>query len=651
MDTQPCRYLCTPDYLRGLYYVCRYSSYQKTQRTLFRPPNIIFFFAGVSVSNFSDIRNNKSWFGNEFDNQNTYLARITGVPAEKEHSWKVSVQMIRSIKNGKAVYATGNAFVYLYKDGLPMQLHKGDSILLPGKWQPIKNAGNPFEFNYAEYCRRNNILYQQSCSANDIRLYAANDPNAASIIDKSHDWCMQQLDKYITDATTKGLIQAMLLGDEVNLDEDLRQSYSETGIIHIIAISGGNIAIFFLVISFLLRWLRDKKHLWIKYAVALPLVWFYVLMAGAPPSAVRAAIMFSLLAFSLMLQKNNNSLNQLLSTAFLLLCAQPMWLFSAGFQLSFVAVLSIILFYRPVYNWLSPAHMITKVLWSTVVASISAELLVAPLVIYYFHTFPLLFIVANVVAYLFMSLALILGIVIIAMSWIPVVAKCIGVVTVCVVTAFDKIVVWLQNCNPTSFHLLQLSGLELLIVYVIISGVVLFLLRKQKTALFIGIIAACMLLLFFCSDQLQRLHQQRLIVYNTGKANHIELIKGNTYSVLNTDTTAAKKIEYATKPAHIHWQAWKKDSIAGKELFEASGKTILVLNHEIKTEKHFLVDYLIINYTGITNPVELQKIFSPKLIIIGNNYTRKQQDKMVKECASAGIAVHAIAKDGAFVVN
>jgi competence protein ComEC len=613
--------------------------------------NTFFFFSGISVSYFNDIRNNKTWFGNDVSGDNSYLARVTDAPSEKEHSWKLPVRVLNSIKDGRISRVTGNAFVYLYKDSRPMRLQKGDSLLLPGKWQAISNAGNPFEFDYTGYCRRNNVIYQQTLSENDVRLFGSADPDAAPVIEKSHDWCMLQLDRYIADAKTKGLIQAMLLGDEVNLDEELLQSYSETGIVHIIAISGGNVAIFFFVISFLLWWLKDRRHLWVKYAVALPLVWFYVLMAGAPPSAVRAAIMFSLLAFSVMLQKNNNSLNQLLSTAFLLLCAQPMWLFSVGFQLSFVAVLSLILFYAPVYKWISPSHKVTRLLWGTVAASISAEILVAPLVIYYFHTFPLLFLVANVAAYLFMSLVLVMGIAIIALSWIPVIAKLIGIVTVWIVTIFDRIVTWLQSCNPVSFHFLMLSAIELLIVYVVIANAVLFLLKKKKAALFGSLGAACLLLILFCHDEWQRLQQQRLVVYNTGKANRIELISGGRYSILATDTSANKKIEYAVKPAHINWRAWRQDSTANKETIVIGGKSILVLNREIIAGSSFPVDYLIVNYSGKIDPSVVKNTFSPKLIVVGNNYTKKQQEKLVKECAAAGIAVHSIANDGAFVVE
>ena len=612
---------------------------------------VMLFSGGIAVSWFSDIRNNKTWFGNSVGNSSSYLARITDVPIEKEHSWKLPVILISSINSGKISPVTGNAFIYLYKDQFPMMLHKGDSILVPGKWQPIKNSGNPFEFDYATYCMRSGIFYQQSCSVNDIRLYSAINEDGTPFIERAHDLCMRQLDKYIPDPKTKGLIQAMILGDEVNLDEDLLHSYAETGIVHIIAISGGNVAIFFIVISFLLWWLRHKKHLWIKYAVALPLVWFYVLMAGAAPSAVRAAVMFSLLAFSIMLEKNNNSLNQLFATAFLLLCVQPMWLFSVGFQLSFVAVLSLILFYTPVYKWASPVNKPAKLLWGTVAASIAAEVLVAPLVIYYFHNFPLLFIIANAAAYLFMSIVLILGMALIVLSFIPVVARIIGICVIEIVTVFDKIVVWLQNFNPESFHFLVLTGLELFLVYVMITGIVLFLLKKQKPALFTGLVSSCLLLCSFCSDEWVRLHQERFVVYNTAKTNHIELIKSGNYTVINRDTATRKKISYAVTQAHIYWQALKKDTTTANEILVAGGKTILVLNNDINADNPFPVDILVINYTGKTDLQKLHRIFSTSLIVLGNNFTEKQQEKWVKECASFNISVHSIAMKGAFILN
>ena len=624
---------------------------KKNFPALFLLQAVIMFSGGLTISHFSDVRNSRSWFGKNVSDSSSFLVRLIDAPAEKENSWKVPVRVISSIRDGKVSAVTGDAFVYLYKDRFPVLLHKGDTILVPGKWQPIKNAGNPFDFDYATYCRHNGLVYQQFCSPDDVRLYAAGNPQDAGIADRAHDWCMQQLDRYITDKKTKGLIQAMLLGDEVNLDEDLLRSYSETGIIHIIAISGGNVSIFFVVISALLFWMRHKKHLWVKYAIALPLVWFYVVMAGAPPSAVRAAIMFSLLAFSVMLQQRGNGLNQLLATAFLLLCAQPMWLFSVGFQLSFVAVLSLILFYRPVYKWLSPVNKIAKVLWATVAASIAAEILTAPLVVYYFHMFPLLFIVANAAAYLFMGFVLIAGIVLIVLSFIPVMAKGIGIVIVWVVTVFDKIVVWLQSLNPVSFHFLMLTGFELLVLYLVITGFARFFLKKEKAALFTGLIAGSVLLMSFCNDEWIRLRQHLLVVYNCKKTAHVELINGNTYRILPGDTTTGKKIDYVTGPVHIARRAWQQENEEGNELTYINGKSLLILNGPIDVGAAFPVDYLVVNCEGQQDAEKLKHIFSPSTVILGNKLNARQREQFIKDGTNAGLRVYAVADRGAFVLE
>jgi competence protein ComEC len=601
--------------------------------------------AGYSIAFFSDIRNDKNWFGNRLSD--TAVARITDEPAEKAHTWKLSVTILHTMGSNTVRPATGKAFVYVYKD-MPMLLHKGDTVLLPSKWVAIKNAGNPYEFDYADYCRKNNIFYQQTCAEKDIRLYSAADDDHAPILEKSHDWCMQQIDRFVPDRTTKGLLQAMLLGDEINLDEDLLHSYSETGIVHIIAISGGNVAIFFIVISWLLFWLKNKKQHWIRYAIALPLVWFYVMMAGAQPSAIRAAIMFSLLAFGIMLQKNNNSLNQLFATAFLLLCAQPFWLFSVGFQLSFVAVLSLILFYKHIYTWLSPQNKIASALWSTVVASISAEILVAPLVVYYFHTFPLLFIVSNVLAYLFMGAVLVLSIAIIVLSFLPQVAAVIGTATIYLVTWFDKMVMWLQQCNPQSFHFLTLNSAELILLYLVIGATALFLMGKKKRMLFSGLAAVCLLLCSFCRDQWIALRQEHFVVYHTGKGNYAEIIRGKRFIPLFADTTDSRTL-YATTAAHTELQAWKRDTAENSDLFLVNGKSILLLNNDIGDRISRHVDYVVINYSSGIDPEKLKNSFSPEKLILAAYLPQKQAEKLKADCVDNHITLYLVSEDGAFV--
>ncbi len=610
---------------------------------------ILLLAGGYGIAHHHDVQNDKYWFGKSINTSNIYLAKLCADPIEKEHTWKLTVETIKALKeNGEQQVATGAAFVYVYKDVVPMRLHKGDTVLLPGNWQTITNAGNPHEFDYAAYCHRNNIWHRQTCRPSALRLYSAVDPTALPITDKAHNWCMAQLNKYLTDPKTKGLLQAMLLGDEVNLDEDLRQSYAETGIVHIIAISGGNVGMFFIAIGWLFFWLRGPRYQWIKYAIALPLVLFYVAMAGAPPSAVRAAIMFTILAIGVVFHQPRNSLNQLLAASTLLLVYNPAWLFSLGFQLSFVAVLSLVFFYSPLSGWLAPTTWITKKLWGAVAGSLAAEALTAPVVIYYFHIFPLFFVVANVIAFLFMGLVLIMGIAIIALSWAPVAAEGISFLATWLTRIFNYLVAILQSVNPRSFSFLMLSGFQLLLLLAVICGLGYYLLRGKKQALFTAGAGAALLLLSLCTAKYQSLRQNKLIVYNTGKTPTIERIIGNRYQTL---TEATAKTQYTTTAAHIGMRAWHPAETPSDNLFTIGGKTILVLQEPITGSQPFPVDVVVITTTAGIDARQIMKAYSPKEVVLAQAKNFDSTGNLLSGFVAAGIKIHSVTANGAWIAE
>ncbi len=630
---------------------------------------LVFISVGMALSGFNDVCTNKDWFGNSIDESKTYVARITAIPSEKEKSWKIPVEIVDAVGEEGVRQVTGRAFVYLQKSEVPMLLHKYDTILLPGNWQPITDAGNPFEFSYSTYCAVNNIFHYQWCYDDEVRLFGACNPESLPATDRVNLWCMRQLHRYLHGHQAMGLLQAMLLGDEVNLDKEMRQSYAKTGIVHIIAISGGNVAMLFVVILCLLRWLKHKKYAWVKYLVAIPFVWFYVIMAGEQPSAVRAAVMFSILAGGYLLSKSHNSLNQLFATAFLLLVARPAWLFSLGFQLSFVAVLSIIVFYRPVDNlltgyWRSCLSGATQSklktllyravsgLWSVVAMSIAAEILIAPIVIYYFHSFPVMFIVANVAAYLFMGVILLAGILLVATSGVPVIAGGIASVTIWMVDRFGEIVVALQNIGPPSLDRLRLTTFELMITYVVIAGLGVLLLRKRKAGLAVSMSAACLLLCSFCVDEWVRLHRHVLVVYNAANVSHVELIKGRSYAVLHTDTSFQSNIAYATQPAHIGWGVSPQVQLpAQRDVVSIGGKELLLLNSDSTAIPRQHYDIVVLNYPAINDLDSVLVIANPELVVAGSCYNRQELMQVATACKKAGVSMYPVSDSGAFVLS
>ena len=620
--------------------------------TFFSLHGFLLFFS-FSLCYFNDVRNRRDWFGHHVNTADLFVVRLTEPPSEKEKVWKLEVEVLETILPRDAHAASGRAFVYAYTDKALPVFHKGDTLLVPNLWEPVQNPGNPFEFNYSLYCSRNNIHYAQYIAANDIMVKGASVKADLSFTEAAHNWCMQVLQQYVADRQALGLVQSMLIGDEVNLDSDLRDAFSETGIVHVIAISGGNIAVVFFMVLVLLRWLRHKKYLWLKYALALPLVWFYVLMAGSSPSAVRAALMFSLLALGFMLQRrlSTNSLNHLFATAFILLLAQPMWLFAIGFQLSFVAVLSLILFYRHIYRCYVPANRVARALWSVIAASLSAEILVFPLVIYYFHTFPLLFIVSNVLAYLLMGLVLVLGISVIAFSFIPALAKLIATAVSAVVTLFTTLIGVLRRLEPSSFQTLRLTGAELFLVYLMVAFLALYLLQRKMNAALFAAAMACLLLASFCFNKYRDLEQRRVVVYNAGKALRIESIEGEVVTSLFTSGLQSSKKKYLLSPAHIGWQALREKQ-GGEDLLLLNGKKILILKASpLSAADILLVDEVILAYSPLIKDLpQIKQNFNPSRIILAQTMSESQLIDWKILCRKEGIALHPV-QEGACILE
>ncbi len=612
--------------------------------------HLCLFLTGWLSCYYNDVRNGRDWMGNSAGTADGYVARLIKAPTEKEKTWKLEVEVIHAVDGNRIDAATGKAFVYIYKYDAPA-LKEGDVVVLPDKWQRITNRGNPFELDYAVYCARNNIYYQQFIRGRDIVIRQYADEHSLSWIRRVHHWCVRQLEWYITDRATLGLLKAMLFDDRDMLDGELTEAYAQTGIVHIIAISGGHITIFFVLVAFLLGWIRHKKYRWVKYIAAIPLIWIYVLVAGAPPSAVRAATMFSILGIGFALQKTPNGINQLLATAFLLLLAEPMWLYSIGFQLSFVAVLSIMLFYRPVYKWWSPVNKIARMLWGAVAVSIAAEILVAPLVIYYFHLFPLQFIVANVLAYLFMGVILVLGMLLIAVSSFYPVAHCIAEVTTVLSDWFNRLVYGLQHLNFDSLHRLTLTELQLVLVYIIITGITIYLLKKNKASMFTAGIALALFLITTCVRYAETLQQELLIVYNTGKENRIELVNGTTATLLyGNDNVNEATRKFVIEPAHInlHIQDVHKAE-AEYNLLQVAGKTVFILNQPVR-DMLIPVDVVILN-SKYTDVAEINEVFQPGILVIPPGTSKKKAEILVAEAVSMGITVHNVYTDGAFVLK
>jgi len=195
-----------------------------------------------------------------------------------------------------------------------------------------------------------------------------------------------------------GVVAAMTLGEKSQLDRGLKDTYSQVGAAHILALSGLHLMIIYSVISLFMVWRRFR---FLSQIVIILAIWAFAFLVGMSPSVVRSAFMISIYALLSLGYRERMSVNTLAFVAIVMLLCNPQSLFDIGFQLSFMAVLAILLF-NPLFAKMIPLHVLQRHrllngLWGMTTVSLSAQLGTAPLIVYYFGRFPTYFLLSNYV--------------------------------------------------------------------------------------------------------------------------------------------------------------------------------------------------------------------------------------------------------------
>ncbi|GHT53510.1 hypothetical protein AGMMS49982_16620 [Bacteroidia bacterium] len=209
--------------------------------------------------------------------------------------------------------------------------------------------------------------------------------------------CLAKLQEIIPNHASYGIAAAMMFGDRRDLDADLKQSFANIGAAHILAISGTHFTILFGMLYYLLTFLGNSRRAkMLRHGVMLPLIWGFAFMTGFSPSVFRAALMMSLWAVGDAFSFRSLTLNTVATAAFFMLLYEPFYLFDVGFQLSFLAVVSIVLINPPLVRLYQSRNPLLRYVWEICCVSVAAQIGVLPLTVYYFHQFPVLFLATNI---------------------------------------------------------------------------------------------------------------------------------------------------------------------------------------------------------------------------------------------------------------
>ncbi|MCK5776729.1 MAG: ComEC/Rec2 family competence protein, partial [Bacteroidales bacterium] len=334
----------------------------------------------------------------KIDSVSHLLISVNSPFTEKEKTYKTVGKVLAVYQNGSetAIVASGKLLLYFSKQDFPT-LEYGDELLITNKLQPIMGYGNPNEFDYAAYLKQQNIYHQMYLRPTDWIKTVHNSANEIMRLSYHlRDILLNILIDFNFSKDEFAVASAILLGYDDYLDQDLRQLYSGSGAMHILCVSGLHVGIIFLIFNTLLLFIKKYKYGNIIHAILMIfIIWVYALVTGLSPSVFRSATMFSFITLGGILNRRTSTYNSLAASAFVLLISNPYLLFHIGFQLSYMAVLSI-LFIQPYLSKLVDSKwLFLRKSRDLIAVSIAAQLGTFPLAIYYFHQFPNYFILTN----------------------------------------------------------------------------------------------------------------------------------------------------------------------------------------------------------------------------------------------------------------
>ena len=276
--------------------------------------------------------------------------------------------------------------------------------------------------------------------------------------------------------STYEVVAAMTLGDKSALTKETKNTFNITGASHILAISGLHLSIIYMMVS-LLVWGRRWRI--VTQILTLVLLWGFAFLVGLSASVVRAATMLTVYGLLSLGYRQKMSLNVLAFTAILILVCQPEALFEVGFQMSYLAVFAILLFYPVIYGMLSEEwlmeHRLIRWIWGMTVVSLCAQLGVAPMIAFYFHRFSIYFLLTNFIVIPCAYLILVGGFLLLLTSW-----TMIATALATIVSMMSQSLQAISSLPYASIEGLYPSPLQIVLVYILIGCLYILLLLRER---------------------------------------------------------------------------------------------------------------------------------------------------------------------------
>jgi len=622
--------------------------------------NSVLFIPAFAVAGYTlTVLHTDRLFDDHYSNQNhgevcTLVGTLSSDAVPRAKSVKAELELDQIILNGSQK-SNGTLLVYFENTEEALQLGYGDRVVLKGRVNPIPEPQNPDEFNYKRYMGFHQITHQIYCPVNDWQMTEKGTGLIRTIKDWQHGVMDILQDQGINDREL-AILSALLVGYKHYLSADQVNAFASAGAMHVLAVSGLHVGIIFLIAAFVFKPIeRFKNGTYVKGVLLLLVLWGYAALTGLSPSVTRAATMFSFVIGAQQFSRHTDIYNTLATSAMALLLFDPFLIVEVGFQLSYLAVLGIVILQPHLYElWETKWWLLDKI-WAITTVSVAAQVATFPLGLLYFHQFPNYFLLSNLVVIPAATAILPVGVAMIVFSWVPGLNTVIGMVLFYLVHWLDLFIQWVEKLPGALISGIDISIFETYFIYMIIVTSVVFLITTRYKWLLAFLVTFAIIESFNIGESILQQNQTQAVIYKVKGHEAIDLIDGHNHRFY-ADTALYSNFDKMRFHIHHHW--WDMDlnepnfSSFSSGIFMHGSKRLLVLDDVVKTFPEMeAADILYITKRTSDQPTQVIENAKPEVVVLSSNLDWKTRSYWIRMLNDMEIAFHDMREEGAYVLN
>ena len=611
------------------------------------------------------------------DSSAVIIGTLTEPINERENSYRSTLKVSAIQQNNQWIKANGNVMLYFAKDSFASQLQYGDEVLINTKITEVKPPQNPNEFDYKTYLSNKSIYHQAYLKSGYLKVLAHNNGNpilSYSIYLQSK--LLDVLKNNHIEGNEYAVASAMLLGSRDKIDADLLNAYSGSGAVHILSVSGLHVGLVFLLLNYLLFFMDKNKYAKLfKIIILLGFIWFYAAITGFSAAVLRSTAMFTFIVLGQAYSRKVNGFNTLAASLFFLLIINPYLITYVGFQLSYLAVIGIMAIYPSIYKLYNTNNWLFDKAWALISVSLAAQIITAPLAMFYFHQFPNMFLITNLIIIPLTTLIMYVGMGFYVISFVPVISAWVSKLLAVLVYLLNETVKFIEHLPYAVSRNISITESEMFLIFAMILLLVTFFYSKQKKYIFLALIVAIFISIFNIIDKTNHLNNRKFIIYSINHHSVYDFIDG-TSDYLISDAALLKDDQKIAFHIKNNWCAlginknnyvtlynstfFQSNFSKSKPIFIKNNfiqfydKRFVIVNDKncqlLNTEK-FKTDYLIIANNAKVTIKEIIKQYSFSHIIIDSSNAIWRTNKWLEECKQLNIVAYAVNNSGAFVIS